>query len=93
MDGVYGLKCLKKIFFDYVENYEEDNSTKPKFSGLVANVIPSYENTIGLELTVQLGSETQRPEFYFTDPMHLLTKEQAEGISIEKVHSFSSNKS
>ena len=96
-DHCYGWGIWAEVpqedFFDYVENYEEDNSTKPKFSGLVANVIPSYENTIGLELTVQLGSETQRPEFYFTDPMHLLTKEQAEGISIEKVHSFSSNKS
>lgn len=96
-DKSYGWGIWAEVpeenFFEYAKNYEEDNSSKPKFSGLVANQIPSYENTIGLELAVQLGNETQRPEFYFTNTVHLLTKEQTEGISIEKVHSYSSNKS
>ena len=96
-DKSYGWGIWAEVpqehFFEYVKCYEEDNSAKPNFSGLVANKIPSYENTIGLELLVRLGDETQRPEFYFTNPAHLLTKEQTNGISIEKVHSFSSNKS
>lgn len=80
-------------FFDYVKSYESDNSFKPRFSGIVANVIRSYENTIGLEVEVQLGNETQRPTFFFKTPNHLLTREQAAGITLEKVHTFSSNES
>lgn len=77
-------------FFDYVESYEDDNSSKPRFSGLVANKIPFYDETIGLKVEVQLGNETQRPNFFFVGDNHLLSSEQSKGISIEKVHSFSS---
>lgn len=92
-DQFYGWGIWAEIpeenFFEYVKNYEEDNSSKPRFSGIVANEIPSYSNTIGLELSVQLGNATQRPTFYFTGTSHLLEKEQTQGISLEKVHGFS----
>jgi hypothetical protein len=80
-------------FFEYVKNYKEDNSNKPAFRGKVANQIPSYANTIGLGLLVQLSNETQRPTFTFIDESHLLKKEQSEGMSLERVHSFSNKQS
>ena len=92
-DQFYGwgiwAEIPKEQFFEYVKSYKEDNSSKPRFSGIAANEIPSYPNTIGLELTVQLGNESQRPTFYFSGNSHLLAKEQVQGISLEKVHSFS----
>lgn len=96
-DRSYGwgiwVEVSKDDFDDYFESFEEDNSSKPKFAGIVANEIPYYENTTGLKVEVQLGNETQRPEIYFSDQSHLLTKEQTDGISLEKVHSFSSSQS
>ncbi len=85
--GVW-VEVPEENFFEYVENYENDNSSIPTFKGLVANKIPSYESTLNLPVQVQLGNETQRPTFTFTDQTHLLTQEQLSGICIEKVHSF-----
>lgn len=84
------VEVPKDRFFDYVESYEDDNSVKPRFTGLVANRIPFYDETIGLTVEVQLGDETQRPTFFFVGDSHLLSSEQSTGITIEKVHSFSS---
>jgi len=86
--GVW-VEVSEQNFFEYVDNYENDNSSRPSFPGVVANKIPSYENTLSLTVQVQLGNETQRPTFTFIDKEHLLTQEQVNGISIEKVHSFS----
>lgn len=91
-DQTYGwgiwAEVPKSDFMEYVESYSEDNSSKPKFSGMAANSIPTYECTIDLSLIVQLGNENQRPTFYFSDSSHLLSIEQEKGISVEKVHSF-----
>ncbi|MFO1370745.1 MAG: DUF2199 domain-containing protein [Marinagarivorans sp.] len=91
-DKSYGWGIWAEVhqdnFFEYVKSYNEDNSSKPAFSGKAANQIPSYENTLGLELNVKLGNETQRPTLFFTRKDHSLTKEQSEGIAIEKVHGF-----
>jgi len=78
-------------FFEYAKSYEEDNSDKRPFPGKAANHISPYENTVGLDLQVQLGSTTQRPTFIFTDNKHPLTCEQANGISLEKVQSFNNS--
>ena len=82
------VEVPQKKFFDYVDKYNEDNSGTLGFIGLVANQIPSYDNTLGLEVTVQLGSDTQRPTFLFMDKDHLLFSEQSRGVSIERVHGF-----
>jgi len=93
-DKQYGWGIWAEVyhddFFEYFKEYEKDNSHKPKISGMVANQIPSYENTIGLELAVQLGNETQRPVFFFSNKTHELTNDQNTGISLERVHAFSS---
>ena len=83
------VEVPQEKFFNYAKNYQEDNSETPRFQGLVANQMPSYENTLGLEVSVQLGSDTERPTFYFKDRGHLLYSEQGNGISIEKVHGYS----
>ena len=84
------VEVSQEKFFEYVKSYEEDNSSKPRFLGTIANEIPTYQNTVGMEAEVQLGNETQRPTFFFKETNHLLAQEQSKGISIEKVHSFSS---
>jgi len=50
-------------FFEYVRNYESDNSNKAQFSGKVANSLPYYPETLNISLQVKLGNETQRPLF------------------------------
>lgn len=94
-DKSYGWGIWAEVhrddFFSYVESYNEDNSSKPVFPGKAANKIPAYEKTMGLALNIRLGNETQRPTFTFTDQSHPLTKEQSEGITIEKIHGFSGN--
>mgnify|MGYP002335723510 CR=1 FL=1 len=92
-DKSYGWGVWAEVseehFFEYVENYEIDNSSTPTFNGKVANQISSYNNTLNLPVEIKLGNETQRPTFIFNDQNHLLTEEQINGICIEKVHSFS----
>jgi hypothetical protein len=90
--GVW-VEVPEENFFDYVQNYENDNSSMPKFKGVVANDIPFYKNTIGLEVEIQLGNETQRPNFTFLGYEHELANEQLNGINIQKVHSFSATES
>jgi hypothetical protein len=75
-------------FFNYFEKFDSDNSNEPSFSGSIANSLPNYPETRGLEVQVKLGDETQRPMFQLIEKGHLLTKEQENGISLERVHQF-----
>lgn len=91
-DKYYGWGIWAEIpednFFEYVANYDLDNSSCARFLGTVANQISCYDNTLNLKLEVQLGNETQRPTLFFIDPKHPLSTEQESGITLEKVHSF-----
>ncbi|RDX38949.1 DUF2199 domain-containing protein [Vibrio campbellii] len=75
-------------FFNYFEKFDLDNSNESPFSGAVANSLPSYPETRGMKVQVRLGDSTQRPTFQGMEKGHLLTKEQENGISIERVHVF-----
>ena len=75
-------------FFNYFEKFDLDNSNESPFSGAVANSLPSYPETRGMKVQVRLGDSTQRPTFQGMEKGHLLTKEQENGISLERVHVF-----
>jgi hypothetical protein len=81
-------EVTKEKFFEYVENFDHDNTASKPFKGKVANRLPQYQESLGLTLTVQLGSETERPIFTITDVSHELAIEQINGITLEKVHEF-----
>ncbi|WP_105175150.1 DUF2199 domain-containing protein [Pseudoalteromonas sp. T1lg122] len=91
-DKFYGWGIWAEIpeekFFEYVENYDLDNSSQQRFEGVVANQIADYSDCLNLKVEIQLGNETQRPMFYFKKSNHVLTEQQQAGISIERVHSF-----
>lgn len=44
---------------------DPNQNSEPPMHGELANVIPSYPNTLGLPLTLQLTGPTSRPEFRF----------------------------
>ena len=82
------VEVPQEKFFEYIENYNSDNSAVASFSGTVANNLPFHPKTMGIAAEVQLGNETQRPTFKIVEPSHLLTQEQINGITLERVHEF-----
>ena len=82
------VEVEKQYFMTYSDHYDKDNSDVPAFSGVIANHIPYYPETIGVEVMVQLGTETQRPTFEISSADHPLYNEQAEGVPIQRLHEF-----
>jgi hypothetical protein len=74
-------------FARYVELYDvEAVDGEPPFRGRLSGGIKSYPGSDMLEVTVQLRSDGQRPLFVVADREHPLGRDQAEGISMERVH-------
>ena len=72
------FKRYLELFSDPLQNRE------PPFSGHLANELPGYSSTLGLEMRITLVSETERPQFtVLTD--HNLAVEQGVGIRLERV--------
>ena len=80
------VEVEKNNFIDYLKKYSNDNSNEPIFIGKISNEISKQEITLGTEVKVQLGNETQRPTFEVLDENTQLYKDQKMGISLEKVH-------
>ncbi len=76
-------------FARYVELYDvEAVDGEPPFRGWLSGGIKSYPGSDMLEVTVHHRSEAQRPLFVVADREHPLGRDQAEGISMERVHGF-----
>ena len=76
-------------FARYVELYDvEVVDDEPPFHGRLSGGIKSYPGSDMLEVTVHLQSGGQRPLFVVVDKAHPLGSDQAEGISMERVHGF-----
>jgi len=70
-----------------VELYDHDACGEPRFPGTVANAPKGFEDALGARVLVQLGTETQRPTFWF--PLGAgcsLAKLQRSGITLERIH-------
>jgi hypothetical protein len=71
----------------YVRGFDDDLSSHRRFAGRLANDIPGYGGTLGLEVEVQFQSEGSRPSVYFPeDSTHALALEQRNGISHKRHH-------
>jgi len=66
--------------------FEGDGSNEPAMRGYLSSEIPGYSSTFMLPVTIQLGSETQRPYVRMEPGTHQLTIDQAKGISMMRVH-------
>ncbi len=72
-------------FDRYRELYSDPaQAAEPPFGGRLANELPGYPSTIGLEVEVRLVSAAERPHFRVI-PIHPLEAEQREGIPLERV--------
>lgn len=59
---------------------------EPPFEGTLANRVPAYPTTLGLQGTVQLSGPTTRPSFTLLRNLdHPLASEQRLGVSTERV--------
>lgn len=71
----------------YVRGYDEDLSAEPSFPGKLANDIPGYEGTLGLELRARFGARGQRPAYFFeSSATHRLAQDQRKGITATRHH-------
>jgi len=89
--GYYGWGVWAQVewptFQRYLELYETDGTTEPPVTGVLANEIEAYGETIGLPVTIQFGSDSQRPTISFAESeRHCLARETAVGMSYARYH-------
>ncbi|MBW3572860.1 MAG: DUF2199 domain-containing protein [Gemmatimonadetes bacterium] len=66
--------------------YEDpERHREPPFAGRIANQIAGYPQTLGLPVTIRLGSGNDRPSFVVEDAAHPLAAEQRGGVYVERV--------
>ena len=83
--GVWA-EVSESVFRHYLETWSNpDQSKEPPFPGHLANSLPGYEQTMGLSVELKLSGPTTRPLFTVLDPVHVLGRDQREGIPFERV--------
>ena len=71
----------------YVAGFDEDLSGHPRLPGRIANEMPGYGATVGLDVEVQFQAEGTRPFLYFpSHASHALAHEQRGGITRKRHH-------
>jgi hypothetical protein len=73
-------------FARYRELYDVDGRQEPPFRGLLAVSPPNYPDLLDAEVTVHLGSASERPEFRPAHFNHPLFAECRDGISVLRWH-------
>jgi hypothetical protein len=64
-----------------------DGSILPRFDGRIANALPGYRLTLGLEVEMQFGGASDRPSLWLPKrSRHRLTIEQRNGITPARHH-------
>jgi hypothetical protein len=77
----------RPVFERYLELYDKDGSTEPVSSGILANNLLPYENSLGMPLNIQFRDPTKRPSLYFhQENASRLAVEQREGIGDARYH-------
>ena len=62
-----------------------DQANEPPIEGVLANLIPSYPDTLGLPLVVRLTGPASRPELCFgPDSAHPFVRECASGVDAHR---------
>jgi hypothetical protein len=75
-----------------VERWDDpQQADEPPFSGLLANVVPTYPDTLGIPLVVRLTGPTTRPSFQFAPGVvHPFAEECLAGVSLHRVREWNS---
>ena len=64
-DGYFGWGVWTEVEWSvyerYLELYDQEGSAEPPHEATLANALPAYEKTLGAAVTIQFGSQTQRP--------------------------------
>ena len=93
-DGVWwGLwaEISEAAFARILELWSDaEQASEPPFPGSLANLVPSYPDTLGIPLSVHLTGPTSRPEFRF-DPGadHPFVQECREGVELHRASEWS----
>ncbi len=86
--GVW-VQVSEDDFHRYLELWEKDGvEEEPPLRGWLSGGVPAYPGSCGLEVSVHLHSDNQRPLFRVVSDRHPLGVDQRRGITMEKVHSF-----
>lgn len=71
----------------YAAGFDEDSILGYTARGTLANTIPGYSETSGLEVEIEFQNANSRPRYLLlANPMHALAHEQRGGISIKRHH-------
>jgi hypothetical protein len=73
-------------FDKYVAGYDRDVTGEPPIPAKLANTPPGYRDTASVSAQVFFGPASDRPRIVLEPGPHQLAKEQAAGITIERVH-------
>lgn len=69
-------------FAKYVQLYgDERQGSEPPFAGKLANTLPVYKDVIGLDVSVQMVSASQRPHLTILDTNHPFGAHQLNGMT------------
>jgi hypothetical protein len=93
-DGIHwGLwaEVSGRTFFRILELWSDDQqASEPAYKGRLANDVPSYPATIGLEVELQLTGPRTRPLFRFVGPTnHPFVAECRAGVTPHRAHEWS----
>lgn len=89
--GYYGWGAWVQVdraeFERYVESYDRDGTNELPIAGTLANELPTYVNTLGMPVFVQLRASTDRPAIRLPDGSgHPLALDAKKGMSYARFH-------
>ena len=80
------VEVSRTDFDKYVAGYDRDGTGEPPIPAKLANTPPGYQDTASVSAQVFFGPASDRPRIILEPGPHQLAREQATGITIERVH-------
>jgi hypothetical protein len=90
-DGYFGwgvwVEVDQTVFRRYLDLFEADGSSEPRYAGRLANDLPVYPGMLGATVLIQFGASKDRPSVHLPleDSCRLAT-EQRQGIGSARYH-------
>lgn len=84
------IEISEKDLQDVVRLWDDpDQASHPPFTGKLANQVPGYPTTLGLDLSISLTGPTTRPEASFPDhSSHPFAQEIQDGVSLHRLNDW-----
>ena len=84
------VEVNEKDYRRVVDRWEDpDQDQEPLFDATIANDIPSFDPTCGLQVKLQLTGPTSRPSIVISPSTHPLHQEQCQGITAHRAAEYS----